>query len=169
MAVNRRTWEGLSEAYRKRLARAGVTPEAYTSGASLRAARGHATTPEHPSQAFRKPDQFGEYLRRRVARGEDVPEGMISKPIERRILGDSIGFPGRDTRYAKVFTRSRGGSAAGDTGTITTIRANPQTGLWDDVGTVEYNQSDFLQLTREARERGYVVQVVSVPSLGVTA
>lgn len=36
----------------------------YESGASLRAARGHAHTPEHPAEAERKPRKYQDYLNR---------------------------------------------------------------------------------------------------------
>lgn len=49
----RKTWGALSENYRKRLERGGITKQAYESGASLSAARGHAATPERPERALK--------------------------------------------------------------------------------------------------------------------
>lgn len=167
MAV-RREWEALTPAYRRRLERGGISREAYTQGASLRAARGHATTPERPTRAFRNPDLYGDYLRRRVARGADVPSGMVSPTRAPRLIGDTVGWPGRDTIDVIVFTRSSGGSAGNQTGTMTKLRNHPN-GSTTDEGTQTYNQSDFVRLAREARQRGFIVQVVSVPSMGVTA
>jgi hypothetical protein len=43
----RKSWGALTPAYRRRLERGGVSQSAYESGASLKAARGHARTPEH--------------------------------------------------------------------------------------------------------------------------
>jgi hypothetical protein len=39
-----RNWSGLSESYRRRLVRAGITEADYQAGVSLKAARGHAPT-----------------------------------------------------------------------------------------------------------------------------
>jgi hypothetical protein len=45
-----RNWSGLSDNYRKRLEKAGVTRQEYESGAKLEKARGHGQTPEHPER-----------------------------------------------------------------------------------------------------------------------
>ena len=42
-----RDWSALTPAYRARLERSGISRRDYESGASVQAARGHATTPEH--------------------------------------------------------------------------------------------------------------------------
>lgn len=60
-----RNWDNLSATYRQRLERGGITRAAYESGASVSAARGHAATPEHPSQATRNPERFQAYLFKR--------------------------------------------------------------------------------------------------------
>jgi|SRR5215475_1704030 len=65
MAV-RKPWASLSESYRERLARKGITPQMHSAGESIRAARGHARTPEHPSEAITKPREFPEYARVRT-------------------------------------------------------------------------------------------------------
>lgn len=41
--ANRKGWESLSDAQRRRYVRAGITPQAYASGASLAKARGHGS------------------------------------------------------------------------------------------------------------------------------
>jgi hypothetical protein len=46
----RKGWERLTDAYRRRLERGGVTRTQYEQGVSLSKARGHAQTPEHPQQ-----------------------------------------------------------------------------------------------------------------------
>lgn len=46
----RKGWESLSPGYRARLERNGVSKTAYGRGESIRAARGHAQTPEHPKE-----------------------------------------------------------------------------------------------------------------------
>jgi len=171
--VARKPWESLDPAYRRRLERGGITPQAYTAGESLKAARGHKTTPERPERAFRNPDLYGQYLRRRVAKGKPVPDRIIGggpgSPIRHRIIGDSIGWAGRDTTYVAVITRSSGGGARGEPGTITIIKANPRTGEWDFVETRSYDQSQFVTVARDLKDKGYQIQVTSVPSMGVTA
>lgn len=47
MASNRKGWDNLSPKYRETLMSAGITQEAYESGADLRGARRHYFTPEH--------------------------------------------------------------------------------------------------------------------------
>lgn len=166
----RKAWDQLSEAYQRRLARGGITPAEYESGASLKAARGHATTPERPARAFRNPDQYSAYLRRRVSRGRDVPPNILppaDRP-ERRIIGDSIGWPGRDSLDVVTFTRSSGGSVSGRDGTMTILRHLPN-GDIQQIRSITYNQADFIRLSQLAKQRGFVVNVVSVPSVGVTA
>jgi hypothetical protein len=64
MAV-RKPWASLSEAYKGRLARKGITPQMHAAGEAIRAARGHAKTPEHPSEGVRKPKEFPGYMKRR--------------------------------------------------------------------------------------------------------
>lgn len=59
--AERKPWASLSPAYRDRLARKGITPEMHAAGESIRAARGHAHTPEHPREAEVKPNRFPEY------------------------------------------------------------------------------------------------------------
>lgn len=60
----RKGWANLSTAQRRRYDRAGITERAYASGASLTAARGHATTPERPARAERHPERYSSYLSR---------------------------------------------------------------------------------------------------------
>jgi hypothetical protein len=48
----------------------GITEEAYNSGVSLSAARGHSKTPEHPEDAFKGKyaEKYAEYRYRRAER-----------------------------------------------------------------------------------------------------
>ena len=46
-------------------------------GQTRQEARGHGRTPEHPSEALRRPERFGEYLRRRM----NVEVGQKAEPI----------------------------------------------------------------------------------------
>lgn len=61
----RRVWSALSQSYRTRLQRKGVTQAQYESGVSLKAARGHAQTPESPREYARHPDRFKRYRENR--------------------------------------------------------------------------------------------------------
>lgn len=66
--AERKPWASLSPTYQERLARKGITPEMHAAGESIRAARGHAKTPEHPIEAERHPEKFRDYFgeRRRL-------------------------------------------------------------------------------------------------------
>ena len=59
--AKRRVWSSLSPAYQARLSRAGITQTSYESGVSLRKARGHSETPEHPEEAIRQPSKYQRY------------------------------------------------------------------------------------------------------------
>jgi|SRR5215472_10287547 len=63
----RKGWDSLSPSYRQRLERGGITRASYASGASIKAARGHAHTPETPRQAERHPSLFPRYQSHRQA------------------------------------------------------------------------------------------------------
>jgi hypothetical protein len=76
----RRVWESLSDNYRNRLSRNGITREAYERGDSLKAARGHkpGVTPEHPSDIKTSPKDYERYRKDRAARigGERQRSGI---------------------------------------------------------------------------------------------
>lgn len=63
----RKGWTALSPTYRARLERNGITRSAYERGESIKGARGHSKTPEHPSQAKRNPQNFAEYVSERIS------------------------------------------------------------------------------------------------------
>lgn len=75
MVRKRRAWEDLSDGYRARLSRSGVTKRSYESGVDLSGARGHAKTPEHPADYVKNPKRYKEY-------GE-TRKGLIAK-VKRR-------------------------------------------------------------------------------------
>src|SRR5690349_17310855 len=60
--AQRKPWASLSQDYRDRLAHKGITPEMHAAGESIRAARGHARTPEHPQEAEKNPEKFKDYF-----------------------------------------------------------------------------------------------------------
>jgi len=72
--ARRRVWGSLSSDYRTRLLRKGITQEAYESGASLKAARGHADTPEHPEDAARQPSKYQKYRQNAIRLQQQVYE-----------------------------------------------------------------------------------------------
>jgi hypothetical protein len=59
----RKGWASLSANYRARLEKAGISKRDYEQGQSIRAARGHAQTPERPSQAKNFPTYHAEQTR----------------------------------------------------------------------------------------------------------
>jgi hypothetical protein len=59
-----RDWGRLSEGTQERYLRHGIGAREYERGDSLKAARGHAATPEHPSEAARNPERYSGYLAR---------------------------------------------------------------------------------------------------------
>ena len=63
-----RNWNTLSPTYRNRLVKAGITKAQYQVGAPLSKARGHSQTPEHPSEAHKKP-QYARYRARKAKTG----------------------------------------------------------------------------------------------------
>lgn len=85
MAGQRKAWDSLSPEYRERLSRAGITPAMHEAGESIRAARGHAHTPEHPVEGIADAARFKEWfatrqaLVRRVARRKERLFGSSHK------------------------------------------------------------------------------------------
>jgi len=53
--VARKGWNSLSAGYKARLEKAGISKSDYESGQSIQSARGHAKTPERPTQAHKFP------------------------------------------------------------------------------------------------------------------
>lgn len=84
MARKRRAWESLSENYRKRLSRNGITKRDYERGRNLSAARGHFATPEHGLRSAQKnPGKYGEYIRKRtVPKAPEVPQSAEEEAYE---------------------------------------------------------------------------------------
>lgn len=73
--AGRRGWLTLSEAYRRRLEKGGITRALYERGASLKSARGHETTPESPREYMKNPSRFKEYRERR----KDIVARVVEK------------------------------------------------------------------------------------------
>lgn len=71
-------WRGLSPEYRNRLIRGGINEKRYVAGENLNAVRGHANTPEHPSDITKAKnrERYKDYVNRR--------NGLIRKVIEKK-------------------------------------------------------------------------------------
>lgn len=77
----RKGWDQLSDAYRKRLEKGGISKTAYEGGASIKKARGHSKTPERPIGY--SPKQFPQYAQKR---------GSLERQVQQRkeeLFGDS--------------------------------------------------------------------------------
>lgn len=79
MAI-RRGWETLSDKYRSRLIKGGMTKARYEAGDSLKAARGHKATPENKREFEKHPEKFTEYKRRRTEYQQ------TRAPLQRRVV-----------------------------------------------------------------------------------
>lgn len=68
--ASRRSFDSLSDAYRRRLERGGIGRTQYERGDSLKAARGHkaGVTPEHPSDVKNNSREYGRYMSDRANR-----------------------------------------------------------------------------------------------------
>lgn len=98
----RKTWSSLSDGYRNRLERNGVTREQYESGASLEKARGHGATPEHPERAESNKEKYKDYLGNR--------DRLITKiqQIKRELFGDRSKWNARNSRRNIAVEASTG-------------------------------------------------------------
>lgn len=59
MATRRKAWSDLTPAYRSRLERSGISRSDFERGENIRAARGHAVTPERLTGYRRRADELG--------------------------------------------------------------------------------------------------------------
>ena len=98
MAAKRRAWESLSDDYRKRLSRHGITRSQYENGRPLAGARGHGATPEHGLKSANKnPEKYRDYIRKR-----SVPQGPpVNDPIDEAIEKNNA----LDKAYANIKRR----------------------------------------------------------------
>jgi len=94
-----RVWLSLSQATRRRYERAGITPATYEAGVDLRAARGHATTPERPERAARSPERYSSYLNRNKRRHtillyttNGIVRAYVPLPKDRSVAGRYMNY-----------------------------------------------------------------------------
>lgn len=112
-----RDWLGLGATTRTRYERAGISQQAYESGASLKAARGHASTPERPAEALRQPERYESYnsIRNKIADLKkemygpnamaNIPKGASRRHLEKTvdILQKKIAFGGSWDEFWEEF------------------------------------------------------------------
>lgn len=70
--AQRKPWNQLKPGYRARLESKGITKQQFESGASIQAARGHATTPERPTSY--NPVKFPKYEKTRTTLAKAVAQ-----------------------------------------------------------------------------------------------
>jgi hypothetical protein len=96
VAGQRRAWSSLSNGYRARLLRSGISQEDYERGASLKAARGHAHTPEKPAEYAKHPSRFQAYAQKRRSYTERIVE------MKRLIYSERLRYnEGRSVQYVR--------------------------------------------------------------------
>lgn len=98
MAV-RRGWDQLSEGYRSRLIKGGMTKARYEAGDSLKAARGHKATPENKREAEKHPEKFEAYRERQKRYREDRKR-LVARVVEKKKLA---------FQYATKWSEDRSG------------------------------------------------------------
>lgn len=90
-----RNWDALSLAYRNRLLNGGITRAQYEAGASLKRARGHENTPEHPERA--PGEEYRKYRDRRNKLVDQVQE------LKRQEFGNRVKWnDSRSRKYVAV-------------------------------------------------------------------
>lgn len=99
----RKAWGDYSPDYRARLARHGVTEQNYRD-ISRSSARGHAKTPEHPSEARKHPERYREYNRKHAPKqgpGLTLTQQIVAK--KQRLWGTVHKFdPAKARKFARV-------------------------------------------------------------------
>lgn len=167
MAKPLKRWSQLSAPYKARLKRQGVSPNTYNAGkADLRAARGHAKTPEHPGRAYRNPSRYPEYIAKKEAKGE-MPAGTSEtvaqgkpRPMSVATIGDSIGYPSRGMVNIHYIWVTKGGAS------IHNVNADVDNRIAFDKGSeteqvYPYDEANWKQLYDMVKERGFIALVQS--------
>jgi len=126
-----RNWYALGDSTRTRYERAGITQAAYESGASLKAARGHAETPERPMEATRHPERYETYVSLR----NDIRE------LKRELYGTSPNFRDRTPKGGRAHLNK--------IREILELKID-YTGSWDEFWDdhPEYDRDDFADVER---------------------
>lgn len=110
--AQRKGWESLSPSYRQRLEGAGISQQEYQQGASIKEARGHGRTPEHPvvtthTATARNPRQ---YTAGNVAGQGSTRPGNVRAALN-RVSGDDVRIAIRGKPYKGAEERWYGYAA----------------------------------------------------------
>lgn len=121
----RKPWAQLSPNYRQRLEKAGISQRDFEAGASIKAARGHAQTPERPGQY--NPAHYPKYAAERQ---------RLNTQLEARKAQVFGGSPRWDAQHSQKWLREKPPSianlrwavhTASDQDLIDAIREDPET------------------------------------------
>jgi hypothetical protein len=111
--ATRRGWDLLSEKYRSRLVKGGMTKARYEAGESLKAARGHKATPENKRELEKHPEKFEQY-RERQKKYREERKRLVDRVVEKKRLAYqySVKFSEENSRdfvkNPKVMARKQG-------------------------------------------------------------
>lgn len=138
--ATRKGWDAISPGYRSRLEKAGITEQAYNSGASIKKGRGHSNTPEHGfKEAVRHPEKYPEYLRKHTRGGGGETPERIAKRINEILdaaykniherLGNYHKYRDRNVR-ANVYGGVRGPQFLGEGSEVEMPMMDTEDALW---------------------------------------
>lgn len=111
MSSQRKTWEQLSDPYRRRLERAGITPERHATGEKLHHARGHISAQKESADKAYRRDRA-----RFVAKLVDIygrDEDEVLEALEDRSRAEIEEMIERQTRAERAYDQGRKGEATG--------------------------------------------------------
>lgn len=98
-----RNWEALKDTTRRRYERAGISRADYMSGMSLKAARGHANTPERPGRKVQAGQE--QYYLNRIVNDAFSDYVKFKGPLDLSDLPDGINYPSiEQLEYALTLT-----------------------------------------------------------------
>lgn len=98
-----RNWEALKDTTRRRYERAGISRADYMSGMSLKAARGHANTPERPGRKVQAGQE--QYYLNRIVNDAFSDYVKFKGPLDLSDLPEGINYPSiEQLEYALTLT-----------------------------------------------------------------
>lgn len=98
-----RNWEALKDTTRRRYERAGISRADYMSGMSLKAARGHANTPERPGRKVQAGQE--QYYLNRIVNDAFSDYAKFKGPLDLSDLPEGINYPTiEQLEYALTLT-----------------------------------------------------------------
>lgn len=162
-----RLWSSLSPAYRKRLRRAGVTPQRYNAiqrtgnKGALKAARGHAETPERPSRVATAPHRYQAYVARNVERRPELAPYLAPEPPPQgrptvdRETGSPLSLSEHDNEIVVATINPVSGVLILETFDTRTRQETRQ--------ELRFDPAEFPTIIKHIRSLHYVVTVTSDP------